>query len=103
MKKKQLNEEKILCEFIGKIASYMFMKKADKLVKATKQNPKLHNAIENITEIVKLFKKQLKDMGITDSEDLVRAVNANPNIKNKETETSKQAFDRIDKELGDLF
>ena len=56
--------------------------------------------LKNITEIVRL--KQLKDMGITDSEDLVRAVNANPNIKNK-AETSKQAFDRIDKELGDLF
>ena len=102
MKKKQLNEEKILCEFIGKIASYMFMKKADKLVKATKRNPKLHNAIEKYHRDSQAFKKQLKDMGITDSEDLVRAVNANPNIKNK-AETSKQAFDRIDKELGDLF
>ena len=37
MKKKQLSEEQQLNEFIGKLASAMFTRKADKIVKSVKE------------------------------------------------------------------
>ena len=86
---------------IGNLAGKVFMMSAKASINKLSKNPKLHNAVEKYHRDSHAFKKQLKDMGILDSEDLVKAVNANPNIKNK-AETSKQAFARIDKELGDL-
>lgn len=101
MKKKQLNEEQIINEFIGKIASYMFMNKANKLVNATKKNPELHNAIEKYHKDNLEFRKKLKRIGVTSPDDLVKAVNANPNVRDMETD--RQAKDRIDKELDVFF
>jgi len=100
-KKQKLDENEIITEFIGKIASYMFLKKADKLVKATKNNPELHKAIEKYHKDNQEFKRKLKAMGIGSEADLVKAVNSNPNVKNMET--SRQRKDRIDKDLKKFF
>jgi hypothetical protein len=101
MKKRQLNEEQIINEFIGKIASYMFMNKANKLVNATKKNSELHKAIEKYHKDNLEFKKKLKRIGVTSPEDLVKAVNKDPNVRDMETD--RQAKDRIDKELDVFF
>jgi cell fate (sporulation/competence/biofilm development) regulator YlbF (YheA/YmcA/DUF963 family) len=85
MNKKQIKEEKLITEFIGKLASYMFMKKADDLVKATKNNGKLYNAFEKYKKDSEAFQARLKKLGITSSEDLVKAVNDDPNIKTRAT------------------
>ena len=97
MKKKQLNEEQLLNEFIGKIASYFFMKKAGKLVDATKNNPRLHGALSQYKQDTEDFRKKMKNLGISSGDDLVAAVNDNPALSS--AETPKQRNLRIRKEF----
>ena len=80
MKKKQISEEQQLNEFIGKLASAMFTRKADKIVKALKTNPKVHNAVKQYKKDTDEFKKRIDDLGIGSWEDLIAATKKTPNV-----------------------
>ena len=98
MKKKQISEEQQLNEFVGKIASAMFTKKANKIVKATQNNPKIHRALSQYKKDLEDFRARMKKLGVSSSEDLIAAVNKNPKVPN--IESPKDARERIRRELG---
>ena len=98
MKKKQISEEQQLNEFIGKLASAMFTRKADKIVKALKTNPKVHNAVKQYKKDTDEFKKRIDNLGIGSFEDLIAATKKNPNVA--DLESARDRKDRIRKELG---
>lgn len=98
MKKKHLTEEQQLNEFVGKIAAAMFTKKAEKIVKATKNNPKIYNALSQYKKDLEDFRARMKKLGVSSSEDLIAAVNKDPNIQN--IEDPRDARKRIRRELG---
>ena len=98
MKKKQISEEQQLNEFIGKIAAEMFTKKADKIVKATKNNPKIYNALSQYKKDLEDFRARMKKLGVSSSEDLIAAVNKDPNVPNIEDPRDRRK--RIRRELG---
>ena len=64
MKKKQISEEQQLNEFVGKIASAMFTKKANKIVKATQNNPKIHRALSQYKKDLEDFRARMKKLGV---------------------------------------
>lgn len=98
MKKKQISEEQQLNEFIGKLASAMFTRKADKIVKALKANPKVHNAVKQYKKDTDEFKKRIDDLGIGSWEDLVAASKKDPNVRDRET--ARDQMDRLRRELN---
>lgn len=98
MKKKQISEEQQLNEFVGKIASAMFTKKANKIVKATQNNPKIHRALSQYKKDLEDFRARMKKLGVSSSEDLIAAVNKNPKLSNIEDPDDRH--DRIRRELG---
>ena len=98
MKKKQISEEQQLNEFVGKIASAMFTKKADKIVKATQNNPKIHRALSQYKKDLEDFRARMKKLGVSSSEDLIAAVNKDPNVPNIEDPRDRRK--RIRRELG---
>lgn len=98
MKKKQLSEEQQLNEFIGKLASAMFTRKADKIVKSVKANPKVYSALAQYKKDTDEFKKRIDRLGIGSWEDLIAASKKNPNMKDLESARDQAA--RIGRELG---
>jgi len=98
MKKKQISEEQQLNEFIGKLASAMFTRKADKIVKALKTNPKVHNAVKQYKKDTDEFKKRIDDLGIGSFEDLIAATKKNPNVA--DLESARDQMDRLRRELN---
>ena len=86
---------------IGKLASKLFINSVEKRMTKFRKNPELHEAIETYHKESLEFKSRLKAMGIGSEEDLVKAVNSDPNVKNMET--SRQRKDRIDKDLKKFF
>lgn len=97
MKKKQLSEEQQLNEFIGKLASAMFTRKADKIVKSVKANPKVYSALAQYKKDTDEFKKRIDRLGIGSWEDLIAASKKNPNVMDKESARDQLA--RLRKEL----
>lgn len=98
MKKKQINEKEQLNEFIGKLASALFTRKADKIVKALQSNPKVHNAVRQYKKDTDEFKKRIDDLGIGSFEDLIAATKKDPNVADLESPRDRK--NRIRKELG---
>ena len=98
MKKKQISEEQQLNEFIGKLAAAMFTRKADKIVKALKANPKVHNAVKQYKKDTDEFKKRIDDLGIGSFEDLIAATKKNPNVA--DLESARDRLDRLRRELN---
>ena len=86
---------------IGKLASKLFINSVEKRMTKFRKNSELREAIETYHKESLEFKSRLKAMGIGSEEDLVKAVNSDPNVKNMET--SRQRKDRIDKELKKFF
>jgi len=98
MKKKQISEEQQLNEFIGKLASAMFTRKADKIVKALKTNPKVHNAVKQYKKDTDEFKKRIDDLGIGSWDDLIAASKKDPNVR--DGESARDQMDRLRRELN---
>jgi len=98
MKKKQLSEEQQLNEFIGKLASAMFTRKADKIVKSVKANPKVYSALAQYKKDTDEFKQRIDRLGIGSWDDLIAATKKNPNMK--DLESARDRKNRIRKELG---
>ena len=97
MKKKQLSEEQQLNEFIGKLASAMFTRKADKIVKSVKANPKVYSALAQYKKDTDEFKKRIDRLGIGSWEDLIAASKKDPNVMDKES--ARDRLDRLRREL----
>ena len=98
MKKKQINEPKQLNEFFGKLASAMFTRKADKIVKAVKTNRKVHDALSQYKKDTEDFKKRIDRLGIGSWEDLIAASKKDPNMK--DLESDRERYERTKRELG---
>ena len=86
---------------IGKLASKLFINSVEKRMTEFNKNSELREAIETYHKESLEFKSRLKAMGIGSEDDLVKAVNSDPIVKNMET--SRQRKDRIDKELKKFF
>jgi len=74
IKKQPLNEEQIINEFIGKLATAIFNNKAKKLSKNAFSDPRLANLFDKYVEDTKKFKQELKDLGLSSKEDLKKAL-----------------------------
>jgi len=81
IKKQPLNEEQIINEFIGKLATAIFNNKAKKLSKNAFEDPRLANLFDKYVEDTKKFKEELKRLGYSSREDLKNAINKNPRLK----------------------
>ena len=81
IKKQPLNEEQIINEFIGKLATAIFNNKAKKLSKNAFSDPRLANLFDKYVEDTKKFKEELKRLGLTSREDLKNAINNNPRLE----------------------
>ena len=68
---------------IGGLAKKVFEMQAKSLVKGLSENSQLIQAFEKYKKDSEAFQTRLKKLGVTSSEDLVKAVNDNPNIKTK--------------------
>lgn len=79
-KKEPLNEEQILNEFIGKLATAIFNSKAKKLSKKAFSDPRLTKLFNKYVEDTKDFKEELKSIGLTSSADLKKALESNPKL-----------------------
>ena len=73
MKKKQLSEEQQQLKRIHweKLASAVFTRKADKIVKSVKANPKVYIALAQYKKDTDEFKKRIDRLGIGSWEDLI--------------------------------
>ena len=79
--KSSLNEEHLINEFIGKLATAIFNSKAKKLSKKAFSDPRLTKVFDKYVEDTKKFKDELKRLGLTSREDLKNAINKDPNLK----------------------
>lgn len=80
-KKEPLNEEQLINEFIGKLATAIFNNKAKKLSKKAFSDPRLTKVFDKYVEDTKKFKAELKRLGLTSTTDLKNAINKDPNLK----------------------
>ena len=67
------------------MAKKVFEMQAKSLVKGLSENSQLVQAFEKYKKDSEAFQTRLKKLGLTSSEDLVKAVNDNPNIKTRAT------------------
>lgn len=81
IKKQPLNEEQLINEFIGKLATAIFNNKAKKLSKKAFSDPRLTKVFDKYVEDTKKFKEELKRIGYTSREDLKNAINKNPRLE----------------------
>jgi hypothetical protein len=76
----------------------LFTRKADKIVKSLKTNPKVHNAVRQYKKDTDEFKKRIDDLGIDSWDDLIAATKKDPNVA--DLESARDRKNRIRKELG---
>ena len=79
--KSSLNEEHLINEFIGKLATAIFNNKAKKLSKKAFSDPRLTKVFDKYVQDTKKFKEELKSLGYSSREDLKNAINKNPKLK----------------------
>jgi len=79
-KKRQLNEQELLNEFIGSIVQAIFKKKARKVSTDMFKDPRLADALDDYIKDTKEFKAELKRLGYTSIEDLKAATKASSRI-----------------------
>ena len=79
--KLSLNEEHLINEFIGKLATAIFNSKAKKLSKKAFGDPRLTKVFDKYVEDTKKFKAELKRLGLSSREDLKNAINKDPKLK----------------------
>lgn len=79
--KSSLNEEHLINEFIGKLATAIFNSKAKKLSKKAFSDPRLTKVFDKYVEDTKKFKAELKRLGLSSREDLKNAINKDPKLK----------------------
>ncbi len=79
--KSSLNEEHLINEFIGKLATAIFNSKAKKLSKKAFSDPRLTKVFDKYVQDTKKFKEELKSLGYSSREDLKNAINKDPKLK----------------------
>ena len=82
-KKRQLNEQELLNEFIGSIVQAIFKKKARKVSTDMFKDPRLADALDDYIKDTQEFKAELKRLGYTSIKDLQAATEANPRVRNR--------------------
>lgn len=78
--KEVLTETQIISEFIGTLANAIFKGKAKALVKAFYANPQLKKSLQKYIDDTNEFRKELKRLGYTSTEDLKKAIENDPNL-----------------------
>ena len=63
------------------LAKKVFQIKADALTQKAFADPRLTAVFDKYEEDTKKFKQELKDLGLTSTEDLKNAINKNPRLK----------------------
>tara|TARA_B100001057_G_C22753720_1_gene912815 strand:+ start:510 stop:782 length:273 start_codon:yes stop_codon:yes gene_type:complete len=72
--KEVLSENKIIAEFIGSLVNSIFKGKAKKLGKSFFGDPRLKSALDNYIKDTNEFKKELKRLGLGNTNDLKKAL-----------------------------
>ena len=78
--KKVLTETQIISEFIGNLVNAIFKGKSKDLVNAFHSDPKLKKSFQKYIDDTNEFRKELKRLGYTSTEDLKKAIEKNPNL-----------------------
>ena len=83
---------------IGKMLGKVFEVKTKKIMAQAMNEKKVQGALSRYKEGLEDFRARMKKLGVSSPEDLIAAVNRDPNIPN--IEDPRDAHDRIRRELG---
>ena len=79
---KSINEEKVINEFLTKLVTKILSSKTDKIANSVFTDDRLTAIFKQYYKDTQEFKKELKKLGVTSTNDLKKAMNSNPRIPN---------------------